>query len=480
MTIKRFNILYIIIPLFILNFAFCNKAFSQATGSLFMLKDNFHSQILNPSYTRNDNAIVISIVGLAGATVGNSGNFKISDILTEDQTGKKVVDFKHFYNTGNVESSVVDWSSIPVVFVSIPLTEGRLSIYFKEQVESSLNFNTTFQEFPEFENITSYNTDNINYSGMGYRELAVGYARKINKKISIGIRGKMLFGAAFIDVENWNYGVNINEKSDKLELTHKGTGRLVLPVTTELSADYRVKSMEGKNAAGKYLGSFHNPGLGIDLGATINMSRNSWLSIATTDLGAIWFKHNTMNIVQNSIYEFSDSELSDYTENDNAGRYFNPYNLIIKTKDEIPNLYRPFIDTTNFVQGLVPKTSVHYQYIYSKRLSFGITNQTAFYKKNILNVISISALQKRGDFSVFENINLYGLNTVTIGGGLQWDTKFGQLFASTNNILAVYQPTRNESFSFSFGISLLLNRTEQKKISNGKISPHFPFYKNKK
>ena len=314
---------------------------------------------------------------------------------------------------------------------------------------------------------------------MGYRELAVGYSQKVNEKISVGIRGKILFGAAFIDVENWSYGVNTNENGDKLELIHKGTGRLVLPVTTELGDDYRVKSMEGKNAAGKYLGSFHNPGLGIDLGATINLNEKSWLSIAATDLGAIWFRHNTMNIEQNSTYEFSNSEIADYIENDSATNYFDPFNLILKTKDDIPYLYRPYVDTTSFVQGLVPKTSIHYQYIFSDRLSFGVTNQTAFYKKNILNVISVSALQKRGNLSIFESVNLYGFNTITVGGGLQYEGRFGQIFVTADNLLAVYQPMKNKSFSFSIGISLLLNKPAEKKTSEGNFSPHFPFYENK-
>ncbi len=479
MKIRRLKVLNIIITLFILNIAFCSKAFSQAAGSLFMLQDNFHSQILNPSYTRNDDAIVISIVGLAGATVGNSANFKISDIITENQFGNKVVNFEHLFSTGNIESSIVDWSSIPVVFVGIPLAEGRLNIYLKEQVQSSANFNTEIKEFPNFENIKSYNTDNIIYSGMGYRELAVGYSRKINEKISIGIRGKILFGAAYLETENWIYEINATENSDNLELTHKGTGKLVLPITTKLDNNKMVRSIDGENSVGKYLSSFHNPGLGIDLGATFNINETSWISISATDLGAIWFRHNAMNIEQDTGYVFNSDEIIKYSENGNTGNYFDPYNLILRTKDEIPYLYRPYVDTTSFMQGLVPKTSIHFQYIFSNRLSFGATNQLAFYKKNILNVISVSALQKRGNFSIFESVNLYGISTITIGGGLQYEGRFGQIFASTDNLLAVYQPTKNKSFSFSVGISLLLNKPTEKKISKGNFSPHFPFYENK-
>lgn len=429
---------------------------------------------------RNDDAIVISIVGIAGATIGNNGNFKISDIITEDQTGKMAMDFEHFYNTGNIENSIVDWSSIPVVFVGIPLSQGRLTIYFNEKVQSSLNFSTRVKEFPDFENIKSYNTNDIIYSGMGYRELAVGYSLDINGKISIGIRGKILFGAAFVETNNWIYEVNTTKNGDNLELTHKGTAKLVLPLTTELDNNKMVRSMESKNSAGKYLSSFHNPGLGIDLGATINLNEKSWLSIGATDLGAIWFRHNTTNIEQNDSYVFNDSELLAYTESSSTGNYFDPYNLLLKTKDEIPYLYRPFVDITSFVQGLVPKISLHYQYIFSDRLSFGTTNQSAFYKKNILNVLTISALQTRGNFSVFENVNSYGFNTITVGGGLQYEGRFGQIFASADNLFAVIQPTKNKSFSFSAGISLLLNKSSREKISKGNFSPHFPFYENKK
>jgi len=480
MNIKRRDIFKIFIPLFIMNFAFFGTAFSQATGSLFMLQDNFHSQILNPSYKRTDNAIIISIVGLAGSTVGNSGNFKFSDILVKDQTGKTGMDFKQFYDAGNTESSVVDWSSIPVVFVSIPLSEGRLSIYLKEQIQSSLNFNTTMQQFPDFGNITSYNTDNIDYSGMGYRELAVGYARDINENISIGIRGKILFGAVFIDVNDWSFGVNTTLNGDSLELTHKGPGRLMIPVTTKLDDNKIVRYMEGKNAVGKYLSSYHNPGLGIDLGATFTINEKSSLTVSTTDLGAIWFRHNTMDIEQNFSHVFDNPELNDYLESSNEGEYFNPYNLILKTKDEIPKLYRPQVDTAGFVQGLVPKTSLHYQYYFSERLSFGATNQSAFYKNNFLNILTVSGLQNRGNFSIFESVNLYGLKTVTVGAGIQYEGRFGQIFAAADNIFAVIQPTKNESFSFSVGISLLINKTAEKKISKGNFSPHFPFYENKK
>ncbi len=95
-------------------------------------------------------------------------------------------------------------------------------------------------------------------------------------------------------------------------------------------------------------------------------------------------------------------------------------------------------------------------------------------------MLTVSGLQNRGNFSIFESVNLYGLKTITVGAGVQYEGRFGQIFAAADNLFAVIQPTKNESFSFSVGISMLINKTAEKKITSGKFSPHFPFYENRK
>lgn len=467
----------------LLNGIICNNVFSQTTGSMYMLQENFYSQMLNPSYMRNDKAFVIAVPGLAGATIGNSGNFKISDLVVKDKSGNMVVDIDNFYKTGNLESSLKDWSTVPWVFIGFPVNDGMVSIYLKEQVQSSLGFKLKALEFFSNGNVPinyrSYNTGDFNYQGMAYRELAVGYVKNINEKINIGVRGKILFGAALAEVNNWNYGINTTANGDAVELTSNGTGRLSLPVPLILNEDNRILFMNSKNAVGKYLGTFHNPGLAVDFGATIYFNGKSWLSVSANDIGAIWFRHNTMNITQDGSYLFRGFDISNSIESKRSEGYINPFNLMLNTKDSIRNVYRAVVDTVNFVQTLVPKTALHYQYSFNEQFSIGVTNQSAFYKNSFLNILTISALQKAGNFSIFENINLYGINTVTFGAGVQYEGRFGQVFAVTDNLLAVYHPARNESFSMSVGISILLNKPVKDKNPQGSFLPHLPFYENR-
>lgn len=483
MKIKRLKTLHILVFLFMLNSILSKHVNAQSIGSMFMLKDNFHSQMFNPSYMRDDEAVVIAIPGFAGAGLGNSGSFKISDLIVEDQSGSMVFDIENFYEAGNSESLIKEWSYIPLVYVGIPVENGRISIYLKEQIHSEFGFNIGALDFFDNGNFPSnyriYNTDNINFSGIEYRELAVGYAQSINEKIDVGIRGKLLFGTVFAEVNNWNYGINTSETGDEVELTSEGFGKLSLPVPLELDIENRILRVIGDNALGKYLGSFHNPGLAIDVGATIQLNEKSWLAASVNNLGAIWFRHNSMTIEQDASYTFNGFDISNSIDSKIGNGYIDPSFLILKTKDSIRNVYRPVAKTARFVVGMVPQASLHYQHYFLDYFVGGVSNQTAFYKNSVLNIFTISVLQKKGDFSFFENINLYGLNSITVGGGFQWEGRGWQLFAASDNLFAVYHPAKNKSFSMSVGISVLLNKPIKEKIPKGKYTPHLPFFENR-
>ena len=88
-------------------------------------------------------------------------------------------------------------------------------------------------------------------------------------------------------------------------------------------------------------------------------------------------------------------------------------------------------------------------------------------------------MQKKGGLSVFESINAYGYNSLTFGAGFQYEGQFGQVFAATENLFAVYHPAKNKSFSFTLGISILFNKAKKSKKSDGNFDPYLPFYENK-
>jgi hypothetical protein len=109
----------------------------------------------------------------------------------------------------------------------------------------------------------------------------------------------------------------------------------------------------------------------------------------------------------------------------------------------------------------------------------------AFQRNNVRSVLTFSAQQEWLNFSIFENLNLQGISGVTLGGGVQYEGDYAQVFIATDNIPAIYHPAANKTFSLNFGVCFLLNhKNEEKKESikqgDGNTSPYLPFYRDLK
>jgi hypothetical protein len=255
----------------------------------------------------------------------------------------------------------------------------------------------------------------------------------------------------------------------------------------KLRADSTIYSIESEDVFSKYMKTYQNPGFAIDLGINYRINKKNSLSASVRDLGMIWYNHNGMTLSEEQGYGFIGFDLVNAVRFNEEPGYTNPLYLIDLVKDSIRNVWHPKVVKAGFNSALAPKTILHFQHKSSEKLSFGVTNQSAFQKNNFQNVLTLTALQGWPNFSVFENLNLHGASEVSFGGGLQYEGDFIQAFLATDNIFAFYHPANNKTFSVTAGICILLNhkkyidpeKQKNKGIKNrkGKISPELPYYK---
>ncbi len=444
----------------------------------------------NPSYMHSDNATEISIPGFAGLTFINQGSFKISDIITTS-TGSPVIDFDNFYNQVNADNFIRQDFSIPMFFFSKPLKKGVFSFYYKENFSSVLKFKANVVEFLVNGNLApgyhSFDSNEMNLLSTGYREFAFGFAKTWNENVDVGLRAKLLFGTVYFNADNWNFGVETAPIGDVVTLSSGGGGQLMLPFHVVLSENNTIYTVERENAVRKYFGAYKNPGLAIDAGLTYYINDKSTFSLSVRDLGGIWNRFNSFEMKQDENYDFVGFDLVSAVRHPEETGYTEPHILVKTVKDSVSLVYQPIVHDNRFINGLAPKTVLHYQYQYSDKLTFGITNQSAFQLNYFQNILTLSALQTWTNLSVFENVNLYGVSDVSIGGGIQYESNHFQFFLATDNLLAFYHPANNRTFSVSAGICLLLNSNKESntgrngfKKGKGETSKELPFYKKMK
>lgn len=456
------------------------KGYAQYSGSLMMMPDNFYSQMMNPAYMRTDKATSITVPGLAGLSFKNTGNFKISDIISVTANRTPVLDFERFYNKSKPNSFIGQNLYVPMVFISTPAKYGVFSFFYQERAQVFSRFNSVIFEYINNGNIPAeylnFSTEKINSVSLGIRDFAFGYTQKINAKLNIGIRAKILFGNVYYSANDWEFGVKTSASGDKVTLTSSGRGQMSLPVTVSLSKNQQVYYIDGAIISGDYLKTYKNPGIAIDLGITWTMDQSNLLSFAVRDLGGIWFRKGSYNLTLKNSYDYVGFDLENSVRYLEEYGYVNPFISVLSTKEEIRNVYRPFANFVKFAISMSPQTIIHYQLKYSPKLEFGITDQSVFQKKFFQNALTFTAMQLKTNFSVFESINIHQISSVSFGGGFQYTGKIAQVFLATDNILAFYHPANNRTFSISLGMCFLLNH-EKNVGENGKFLPHLPFYR---
>lgn len=469
------------------------QLFGQYQGSLLMLRDNFHARMMNPSFLRDDEAIEIAVPVLGGFSFFHAANFKISDLITTRETGIPVLDFENFYQSGNTKNLTGETLYLPVFFFSKPLNRGRISFYMNEKMHAYSGFKMNAVEFALNGNIEpeyrKFSSDKIHVFGIGYRELAAGYAWRKNRKLTLGGHVKFLLGSAFIELNDWEYGVETAPEADQVILSSAGNGNMSIPVPIELSDNHRIIRVDGEGVVGRYFRSYRNPGLALDLGATFKIDKTKTFSAAVNDLGGILFHHNTVNLQQNEILTFRGFDLTNAVRYPESGTV-NPAQLFLDTKEQIRDVYRPVADTAIRFKGLSPKIILNYTNRFTDWLSVGITNQTEFRRNFFLNLITVSAMQHGANISFFENLNFHSTGSLSIGGGFQYEARYFQVFLAAGNVMAFYHPAANKTFSLEGGLCFLLNHEKNQKPSSlknkrgpdskGEIYPWRPFYRVKK
>ncbi|MGE0019796.1 MAG: DUF5723 family protein [Draconibacterium sp.] len=483
---KAVNIFRLIL-LFAVLFA-GKSSLAQISGSLFMNTTNFYAQINNPSYFRTDKATAFSVAGFAGLSFVNQGNFKISEAITLDNAGNPVIDFIHFYENSKEENIIRQDVAVPVLYAGLPLNDGYFHFYYNENMtaisgirKEALAFLSNGNLLAEYHN---FNSEEIRLSGLGYREFAFGYAKPLNDLLHVGIRAKLLFGAAQADTRSWDYGVEASADGDSVTLIAGGTGQMMLPLPLNLRADNSILSVNTDGAFQKYMSTYQNPGFAIDLGFNYSKGDQHFFSAALRDLGAIWFRNQSFNVAQDESLVFAGFDLVGAIRYPEEGGYYNPGELVRIIKEDIRDVYQPVVAEAKYLYWMPVKSVLHYHYQYSSRHLFGVTSQMAFQRKNVRSVFTLSAQQKWLNFSVFENVNLQGINGVTLGGGFQYEGEYAQIFVATDNLVAIYHPAANKTFSLNFGICFLLNHKKEvneKSIApaRGKASRYLPFYEQK-
>lgn len=151
-----------------------------------------------------------------------------------------------------------------------------------------------------------YDMKDLRIKATAYTDLALGYSRKVNDRLTVG--GKLKFIVGITDIDMQMDEMSINLTAEEWDVRAKGTINASMKgIEPELKTENGKQYFDNFDFDGFGVGG---TGFGIDLGATYKLLPQLTLSAAVVDLGLInWSKANTVTGTSAANYKFEGFDL---------------------------------------------------------------------------------------------------------------------------------------------------------------------------
>ncbi|HAN18873.1 MAG: hypothetical protein A2X13_07760 [Bacteroidetes bacterium GWC2_33_15] len=288
-----------------------------------------------------------------------------------------------------------------------------------------------------------------------YREYGLGVSKQINPNLTIGIRGKVLFGHVAAVTDNKSLG--FYSSRDSLYINANTIVNTSSPMIAKTNADgefdgFDVPSYIENSETDSLIDlalAHQNMGLGIDLGIYYKPIDKLALSLSIVDLGYIKWNKDVTNLELNGDFTFKGIDAGEQITNDSID---DPFQIIV---DSLENSFKISNKSESFTSGLGTKVYFGASWLVSNKFDLSVLSRTYFYNDNINQAFTFSANARPARWlTTSVSYSIMNGTYNNIGFGLVLGGAPLQLYVITDNASAALWGQNTSSFNFRFGLNV--------------------------
>ena len=474
-----------IVKRFLLLGVFCfllTESYSQHSNTLYHLKGIVpQNYLMNPAH-QPECGVHVGMPGLAPVDVRMGIPFSLNDVMYYDAELDSTVTYLHPNANKDIFMSRIRKNNYLHAEMSTGIASWGFRIedmYFSFDIRQKGYFNANLPgDFLKFmlelnEDGEEFNFSNFDFSSRVYNEYSMGASKKFFNNLTLGIRGKLLFGIADISLKNSQ--INLHTDKDLWTVNTDFTLNANIPfadIPLNKDGNFALDSIEFEDdlAVADVIGPglFSNFGMGMDLGIAYEPVERLNLSASIVDLGFISWKNNTYNISQNTSFEFDGVSIDSI-----GSEQFSEY-LVDSLKNnfellESRDVYHTFIPTKVYLGG---------EFMVNPAFGIGFLSMSEIYHKNIRQEFTVSTNFNPGkvlSFSLSYSFLNYSFNNLGFGlssalGPLNMyfvlDNLPIMLAREVNNNIVVPHKTKNANIKV--GLNLVFGCNREKRLMKDK------------
>jgi hypothetical protein len=422
------------------------------------------NHLLNPAL-RPSNSLYIGLPAISGINLNINNNFvNFSDIFIKGQPSDSIISFLHpNYNIDDFLAKIKNKNSFEaetsVQLFGLGFSVGKDCYVFldiNERIDGNVVLPGDLLKLA-FKGNEGFVGNKIDLSSLRgdlkyYREIGLGFSKNFTNKLRIGVKGKLLFGIAGISLDNKSLGITVNN-----DYSHTLDANLSVNISAPLrvymdsknnidSVVFDNNRFKTANGVSNFVLGNKNMGLGLDIGATYDISDKLIVSAAITDIGFIRWNRDITNLKAKNQFEFSGLNMLDVI---NGTKTIDELG-----KDMVDSLKNAFIVSNSnvpFTTFLPFGVTLGGSYNLTSRISLGLLSYSRVIGKQIRESMTLSANLNLGNaLSTSLSYTVANHRFDNLGAGLAFRAGICQFYILTDRIPVIWNKIKVDTKSTIF------------------------------
>lgn len=411
------------------------------------------SNQLNPAIFP-DYKVVVGVPGLASTYVSaNGGKLSFNNAFVRGVDDSLHLDLSRLASIIDKENAVKVNASAQLFMLGLRIQKNYFSLTLNERVSQGLSIPNTLFQLLATGNGESVGRvlafDNLDGQVLAYQELAMGYGRQVTEKLNVGVRAKLLFGVASVDMVD--AGATLLTTLDSVYL-HSNGFNINSSGTSFLDNNSNVNVFDMAT-------NFNNKGFAFDVGGEYKINDQFTVSLSATDLGSINWKDDTEQIQFPRVsYSFTGGNLLDIIDANQNYDYFSAQ------ADSLGGLFEPdTIQGVNYKTKLSPKIYTGVTYQLGKMHTFGALIYGDVFKGKFDPAFGLSYnLQLGRIWNLGVNASYRNGSFANFGLGTTLNLGPIQIYAMTENATGYLNLANASYLDARLGLNIVVGKKKEK------------------
>lgn len=446
------------------------------------------NHLMNPAL-RPSSSVYIGLPVISGINLNINNNYvNFSDVFMKGQPKDSIITFLHpAYNIDDFLKKIKDRNfiepNVSVQLFGLGFSVGKDGYVFldvNERIEGNVVIPGDLLKLALKGN-ESFVGSKIDLSSLRadmryFREAGLGYSRNFTDKLRIGVKGKLLFGIADFSTVNKSLGITVNEDYSHLldaDMSVNMSGPVRVYMDSKHNLDSLVfddKRFDTSAGIRDFFTGKKNFGLGIDIGATYDVTERFTVSASVTDLGFIKWKKDVTQLTAKNQFLFSGLNVNDVIKGDRTIDEVGQDML-----DSLKNAFTLSKTGNPYTTYLPAGVSVAASYNLTKSLSVGLLSYTRFISKQVREALTVSANMNIGSaFSASLSYTAENYRYDNLGAGIGFRAGFMQFYLLSDRIPVSWNriidnktniviPATWNTFNLRFGMNFVFGNKSKEK-----------------